>query len=128
MVELELGRLTGELDARLAGADADGLKLTATFLPNNPAPNVQEFVAAWKAKTGAEPGQFPAQAYDAVNIMLAALERAQPNVTRASLRDQLAATKDFPGVTGVTTFGADREPSKKLMRAQVKGGAFTPID
>ena len=113
----------------LAGADAEGMKLTATFLPNNPAKNVQDFVAAWKAKTGqAEPGQFPAQAYDAVNIMLAALERAHPNVTRKSLRDQLAATKNFPGVTGDTTFDADREPAKKLVRAQVKNGAFVAVD
>ncbi len=113
----------------LAGADAEGMKLTATFLPNNPAKNVQDFVAAWKAKTGqAEPGQFPAQAYDAVNIMLAALERAHPNVTRKSLRDQLAATKNFPGVTGDTTFDADREPAKKLVRAQVKNGTFVAVD
>ncbi|MBL8590377.1 MAG: penicillin-binding protein activator [Methylobacteriaceae bacterium] len=111
----------------LAGADADGMKLTATFLPNNPAANVQEFVSAWKARTNQEPGQFPAQAYDAVNIMLAALERAHPNVTRESLRDQLAATKEFPGVTGATTFDANREPAKQLMRAQVKGGVFAPI-
>jgi branched-chain amino acid transport system substrate-binding protein len=113
----------------LAGADAEGLNLTATFLPSNPAPHVQEFVAAWKAKTGqAEPGQFPAQAFDAVNIMLAALERAHPNVTRRTLRDQLAATKDFPGVTGATTFDANREPAKSLVRAQVKGGAFVAIN
>lgn len=113
----------------LAGADAEALNLTATFLPSNPAPHVQEFVAAWKAKTGqAEPGQFPAQAFDAVNIMLSALERAHPNVTRASLRDQLAATKNFPGVTGETTFDADREPAKKLVRAQVKGGAFVAVE
>lgn len=114
----------------LAGGDAEGMKLTATFLPTNPAANVQEFVAAWKAKTGqAEPGQFPAQAYDAVNIMLAALERAHAagNVTRKSLRDQLAATKDFPGVTGNTTFDANREPAKQLVRAQVKGGAFIAV-
>ena len=59
----------------LAGADAEGLHLTATFLPSSPEPRVQDFVAAWKAKTGqAEPGQFPAQAYDAVNILLAAID------------------------------------------------------
>jgi branched-chain amino acid transport system substrate-binding protein len=114
----------------LAGADAEGLYLTATFLPSNPAPHVQEFVTAWKAKTNAgEPGQFPAQAFDAVNIMLAALERAHARgtVTRAAVRDELAATKDFPGVTGVTTFDADREPAKQLVRATVKGGAFTAL-
>ncbi len=114
----------------LAGADAEGLFLTATFLPSNPAPHVQEFVAAWKAKTNAgDPGQFPAQAFDAVNIMLAALERAhgKGNLTRASLRNELAATKDFPGVTGVTTFDANREPTKQLVKATVKGGAFTAL-
>jgi branched-chain amino acid transport system substrate-binding protein len=114
----------------LAGADAEGLYLTATFLPSNPAPHVQEFVTAWKAKTNAgEPGQFPAQAFDAVNIMLAALERAHAKgtVTRVAVRDELAATKDFPGVTGVTTFDADREPAKQLVRATVKGGAFTAL-
>jgi branched-chain amino acid transport system substrate-binding protein len=114
----------------LAGADAEGMFLTATFLPSNPAPHVQEFVSAWKTKTNAgEPGQFPAQAFDAVNIMLAALERAhgKGNVTRATVRDELAATKDFPGVTGVTTFDANREPAKQLVKATVKGGVFTAL-
>jgi branched-chain amino acid transport system substrate-binding protein len=114
----------------LAGADAEGMFLTATFLPSNPAPHVQEFVAAWKAKTNAgEPGQFPAQAFDAVNILFAALERAhgKGTVTRATVRDELAATKDFPGVTGVTTFDVNREPAKQLVKATVKGGVFTAL-
>ncbi|CAH2601717.1 ABC transporter substrate-binding protein [Rhodovastum atsumiense] len=112
----------------LAGADAEGLRLTATFLPNSPEPQVQEFVAAWKARTGqAEPGQFPAQAYDAVGIMLAALERAWPNPTREKVRDALAQTKNYPGVTGETTFGPDREPAKKLTKAMVKNGAFVAV-
>jgi branched-chain amino acid transport system substrate-binding protein len=112
----------------LAGPDAEGLFLTATFLPNSPEPHVQEFVQLWRAKTGGgDPGQFPAQAFDAVNIMLAALERAGVNATRKSVRDQLAATRGFPGVTGETTFGADREPSKKLTKATVKGGQFVAV-
>lgn len=112
----------------LAGADAEGVSATATFLPSNPEKHVQDFVAAWKAKSGgAEPGQFPAQAYDAVNIMLAALERAHPKVTRESLRDALAATKDFLGVTGVTSFGPDREPAKKLVRSRITGGKFVAV-
>lgn len=114
---------------QLAGADAEGLHLTATFLPSNPDPKVQDFVNAWKAKSnGVEPGQFPAQAFDAVNIMLAAVERASPNPTREKVRDELAKTKDFPGVTGETTFGPDREPAKKLAKTIVKGGQFVALD
>lgn len=111
----------------LAGADAEGLHLTATFLPTSNRPEVKDFVAAWSKARGSEPGQFPAQAFDAVNIMLAAIVKAYPNVTRKSVRDALAATKDFPGVTGVTTFGPDREPQKQLTKAQVKNGAFVAV-
>lgn len=111
----------------LAGPDAEGLHLTATFLPSSTAPGVQDFVAAWKARTGTEPGQFPAQAYDAVGILLAAIERAWPNVTRERVRDELARTTAYPGVTGETTFDANREPAKKLTKAVVQNGAFVAV-
>lgn len=112
----------------LAGPAAEDLYLTATFLPNSDADNVKKFVAEWKAaRDGAEPGQFPAQAYDAVNIMLAAVTRAYPDVNRAHVRDELAATKDFPGVTGVTSFDSNGEAQKQLTKAMVKDGAFVPV-
>ncbi|WP_435541090.1 ABC transporter substrate-binding protein [Azospirillum sp. ST 5-10] len=111
----------------LSGDAANGLHLTSNFLPNSPDPNVQHFVTEWKARSdGAVPGQFPAQAYDAVRIMIAAAERAYPDVTRQELRDELAKTRDFPGVTGKTTFGADREPEKELAKVVVKNAEFAP--
>ncbi|MBV5265795.1 ABC transporter substrate-binding protein [Pinisolibacter aquiterrae] len=111
----------------LAGPDAEGLSLTTNFLPNSPKPEVKSFVEAWVKARGAEPGQFPAQAFDAVNIMLDAIVKTYPKTTRASVRDALAATKDFPGVTGVTTFGPDREPVKQLSKVRVVGGVFSPV-
>ncbi len=112
----------------LAGPAAEGLFLTATFLPNSEAENVKTFVDAWKAaRDGAEPGQFPAQAYDAVNIMLEAVARAYPDVSRQNVRDELAKTKDFPGVTGVTSFDENGEALKQLTKATVSGGTFVPV-
>ncbi len=109
----------------LGGEAINGLKLSTTFVPDNPAANVRSFVDEYKKRYGQEPNQFAAQAYDAVGIMLDALKRAGPNATRAQLRDQLAATKNYPGVTGATTFDpATREPSKSLARMEVKGGKF----
>ena len=113
----------------LAGPAAEGLFLTATFLPNSDAENVKIFVEEWKAaRDGAEPGQFPAQAYDAVNIMLEAVAAAGPDATRESVRDALAATKDFPGVTGVTSFDENGEALKQLTKATVKDGTFVPVE
>ncbi|WP_321337203.1 ABC transporter substrate-binding protein [uncultured Cohaesibacter sp.] len=111
----------------LAGDAADGLKLTATFLPTRKDANVQEFVTEWKKTHDNAPGQFPAQAYDAVNIMLAAVAKAYPDVTRESLRDAVAATKDFPGVTGNTSFDENGEPVKELTKAMVKDGVFVEV-
>ncbi|HYG90414.1 MAG TPA: ABC transporter substrate-binding protein [Azospirillum sp.] len=112
----------------LAGDAAEGLHLTSNFLPTNPDPNVQKFVTEWKKRSnGTEPGQFPAQAYDAVRIMLAAVEKAYPNPTREKVRDELAKTANFPGVTGKTTFDADREANKDLTKVEVKGGQFAPV-
>lgn len=112
----------------LAGPAAEGLYLTATFLPNSDDENVQKFVSEWKAaRNGAEPGQFPAQAFDAVNIMLEAVARAYPDVSRQNVRDELAKTKDYPGVTGVTSFDADGEAIKQLTKATVSDGTFVPV-
>ncbi len=111
----------------LAGPDAEGLSLTTNFLPSDPRPEVKSFVEAWVKARGSEPGQFPAQAFDAVNIMLDAVVKTYPKTTRASVRDALAATKDFPGVTGKTTFGPDREPVKSLSKVRVVKGVFTPV-
>ena len=40
------------------------------------------------------------------------------------MRDALAATADFPGVTGTISFDADRNPVKATVILQVKGGKF----
>jgi branched-chain amino acid transport system substrate-binding protein len=113
---------------QLAGAAVDGLKLSSNFVPTNPDPNVQAFVTAYTEKFGQVPSQFAAQAYDAVGIMLAAIRKVGPGVTRAQLRDALAETKDYPGVTGLTTFDPEtREPAKALSRMTVADGKYVVI-
>jgi branched-chain amino acid transport system substrate-binding protein len=113
---------------KLAGPAANGLLLTSNFVPENPDPNVQTFVTSYKAKYGSVPDQFAAQAYDAVGIMLVALKKVGPTVTRESLRDALAQTKDYPGVTGSTTFDSEtREPVKSVVRMTVTDGQFVVV-
>ena len=112
----------------LAGEAANGLYLSTTFMPTSPEPHVQKFVSDYEGAYQTSPNMFAAQAYDAVGIMLEAVTRAyrkDPMVTRDMVRDELAATKDFMGVTGATTFDPEtREPVKSLARMQVKDVKF----
>ncbi len=113
----------------LAGPSADGLYLSTTFMPDSPEPHVVAFVKGYVKRYGSFPNMFAAQAYDAVGIMLAAIAKVGPDVTRKTLRDAVAATKDYPGVTGSTSFDPEtREPVKGLARMQVSNGAFQLVN
>ncbi len=113
---------------KLAGPTANGLFLSSNFVPTNPDPKVQKSVTEYKTKYGVVPNQFAAQAYDAMGIMLEAIKKVGPNVSRDSLRDALAETKDYPGITGVTTFDpATREPQKSVVRMTIDDGQFVVV-
>lgn len=110
---------------KLADKDAEGFHVSSTFVPTFDTPVVHHFVEAWKqVRNGEVPGQFPAQAYDATLIMLDAVAHAYPAPTREKVREALASTKDFPGVTGITTFDANREPQKTLVKVEIVDGQF----
>ncbi|WP_027183737.1 ABC transporter substrate-binding protein [Desulfovibrio inopinatus] len=113
----------------LAGDSANGLLLSTTFMPDSPEANVVEFVTEYKKRYGDDPSMFAAQAYDAVGIMLDAIASVGADVNRQSLRDALAATKGYPGVTGSTSFDPEtREPVKGLARMRIEDGAFHLVD
>jgi branched-chain amino acid transport system substrate-binding protein len=113
----------------LAGKDAtEGLRMSTVFAVDSDAPHVKAYVEEYTRRFGGAPNTFSAVAFDAVNIMLDALVRAGASVTRAQLRDELAKTRDFPGVTGLTTFDPEtREPDKQLARMEVRDGRFVVL-
>ena len=110
----------------LAGPAANDMYATTTFLPDSPEAHVQAYVKAYEARYNVQPQMFAAQAYDATNIVLNAIVAAGgANATRAKVRDALAKTKNFPGVTGVTTFDPEtREPAKTLTKLQIQNGKY----
>ena len=90
---------------------------------DNPTPAVKEFRAAFaRAYPGKEPDAFAALGYDTVRLLLAAIESAGGTDAQA-VREALARTKDFAGVTGNITFAAgDRIPLKSVTIMQIDGG------
>jgi branched-chain amino acid transport system substrate-binding protein len=59
--------------------------------------------------------------YDAVKFLAAAMAKA-PDLSGPSLRDALAATQDFPGVTGNISMDANRDAVKSAVILQIRGG------
>lgn len=81
---------------------------------------MKEFVGKYQAKYHEVPDALAAVAYDAANIMFEAIARAK-TLDRAKIRDEIAATKNFPGVTGNITIDKDRNAVKPLVMVQVSG-------
>lgn len=106
-----------------------GESLKNTFISNhyaadNPAPEIQNFVKAYKAKFNTVPDSLAALAYDAAKVLADAIKRAG-GTDSAKLKDAINATKDFAGVTGKITLDAKRNATKsavvlELMPAESK--------
>jgi branched-chain amino acid transport system substrate-binding protein len=112
----------GEELLSIGGEALDGCYYSTHFSAENTAPAVAGFVARYKARWGGEaPGAYSALGYDAVGVLADAIKRAG-TTDGPKLRDALAATKDFPGITGRTTIDAERNASKAATIMAVRGG------
>ena len=93
-----------------AGPNAVGMYLSGPYVSG---PSYDAFLAKWNAKFGGvPPSGFHAFAYDATNILLDAIEAVAVQdsdgtlfIGRQALRDAIAATSDFRGLTGTLDCG-----------------------
>ena len=99
----------------------DNSYITNHYSPENRDPKVVKFVTDYRAKYKETPDALAAVAYDAANIMFDAIKRAG-TLDRAKLRDALAATKNFNGVTGTISMDADRNAQKPIVVLKVADG------
>ena len=106
----------------VAGKAIEGSYYSTHFSTENTSPAVQDFVQKYKKKYNKTPDAFAALGYDAVNLLADAIKRAG-GTDPQKLRDAIASTKDFPGVTGNITINAERNADKPAVILTIKGGA-----
>ncbi|HEY0419559.1 MAG TPA: ABC transporter substrate-binding protein [Acetobacteraceae bacterium] len=108
----------------IAGAAADGLIVGSPWFIGKPDAQNQSFVSRFKAKYGRDPDQFAAQAYDAIFIVAAAIDRAGAADTD-KIRDALGKT-DYSGVMGPFRFTDKRDPASTegVVVLEMRGGQF----
>ena len=105
-------------DALANGREA----LNNTYISNhysadNPAPIVQNFVAAYRKRFNKEPDAIAALAYDAVKVLADAMQRAK-TTDGPKVRDALASA-DVPGVTGQLKMNKERNVDKPAVVQEV---------
>jgi branched-chain amino acid transport system substrate-binding protein len=107
----------------LGGTAVEGSFVSNHYSADDPTPRVQEFLKKYAAKFGAVPDSLAALGYDSARVVIDAMKRAGAT-TGPELRDAIAQTKDFPGVAGVITLDANRNPVKPAVVLTVEGGKF----
>lgn len=99
----------------------EGCYYSNHYAPDQPTPEIQAFVEKYKSKFGSTPDGLAALGYDAALILADSMKRAK-SLSGKDLREAIAATKDFKGVTGVISLDAERNATKAAVMVQIKGG------
>ncbi|HEX8235172.1 MAG TPA: ABC transporter substrate-binding protein [Abditibacteriaceae bacterium] len=98
-----------------------GFYFSNHYSPQSKDPRVVAFIASYKKRYNNQtPDALAAVAYDAGRIMIDAIKRAG-NTDREKIRDAIATTKSFPGVTGNISIDQERNAVKPAVVLQVKG-------
>ncbi len=106
---------------------AEGTYATMLGVDPHSLPSAGDFVKRYEARYG-EIGSFSAYAYDAANVIIAAIRRAGTK-DREKILKELHATKDFPGVLGLVNFDEKGDAVGKSVGVfKIEGGKFKFIE
>jgi branched-chain amino acid transport system substrate-binding protein len=108
----------------LGGPAVDGMYFTAHFHRDQAStPLAREFRKRYEETYKKDLGAFPALAADAYFLLLDAITRAD-SLEGGKIAPALAATRDFPGVSGSLTMDKDHNPAKGVVVIKVEQGKF----
>ena len=111
----------------VGGKAIEGAYFSNHFSVEDKSPAVQDFVSKYKQKYNALPDAFAALGYDAVKLLADAITRAG-GTDPQKLRDAIASTKNFPGVSGTITINPERNATKSAVILTIKDGAVHYFD
>jgi len=111
------------------GQDAvEGTYFSTHYAPDVATEQSKKFVADYQKRfNGKLPDAMAALGYDSALVLADAMKRAG-TTDGPKVREALAATKDFDGVTGKTTINEKRDATKSAVILQVKGGKFHYVE
>ncbi len=113
---------------RLGGDSVEGTVVFSLFNVGDPRPEVRAFGERFRQRFGILPDSTAAQGYDAVQLVAHAMRQAGSSVP-VQVAAALRATRNWPGVTGRTTYSENGDPvAKPMAKVVVRHGAFAYFD
>jgi len=113
----------------LGGDAVEGIYAASRYFPEDPRPQVRNFVTKFKAKYDKGPDAFNAYAYDTMILMAQVMRES--GIDRKAIHDGLAKVKDVPSVIfGKATFDPTTRRVSGAMNVElvVKDGHFTVFE
>ena len=111
----------------IGGQALEGSYFSNHYSVDDPSPAIQKFVTDYRAKYGETPDALAGLGYDAAQVLFDAIKRANSTEPQA-IRDALAKTSNFAGVTGTTTLDEHRNAVKPAVVLQIKDGKLAYVE
>lgn len=105
----------------IGGKAVEGCFYSNHYYPGDAKTEVRNFVEKYQARFHEQADSLAALGYDGAKLLADAIKRAGSTDGQA-LRDALAATKDWQGVTGTMAFDENRNPVKSIVILEIKDG------
>ncbi len=106
---------------KIAGEAIEGGYFTNHYSPDDPRPEVQEWVRKYEEKFRVKPDALGTLAYDATNLLLEAIRRANSEDV-VKVRDALQNIKRFKSISGEISIDEYGDPVKNAVILQFREG------
>lgn len=125
----------------IGGESMNGAYYSNHWALDKPDAKLQEFLGSFRKANDSDPDAIAGLAYDAAKVLLHCLDQLSKSdpasfqalattkvgsperrAAQQKLRDLIAGTKDYVGVTGTITLDENRNASKPLVVIEIKGG------
>lgn len=111
----------------IGGEALNGSYFSNHYSADDPDPAIQKFVSEYRSRFNQVPDGLAALGYDAAMILFDAMERAGSTEPQA-VRDALAQTQNFAGVTGVITIDGERNAVKPAVILKITDGRYEYVE
>ncbi len=107
----------------IGGSSVNGCYFSDHMSIKDPRPTVQNFVKGYQAAYQVDPTSMSALGYDAAKILFDSITRAK-TADKKAIKDAIAQTKDFDGVSGKITIDENHNAKKSAVIIAVKNNSF----